>query len=167
MQKKQEYLSAKTGCLIPIKDNRKKNKHFITGKFLLLLIGSLLILITGCSSVDNRIDEDQAAFDSWPADIQTKVRAGEVEIGFTREMTRMALGKPQRIITLTTDSGVAEAWVYEEKKSNVSVGLGMGTMQGRSAFGGGIGVGGDNWNEREILRITFDSTKVTAIEQRK
>ncbi len=167
MQIKQEYLSAKTGCLIPIKDNRKKNKPFITGKFLLLLIGSLLILITGCSSVDNRIDEDQAAFDSWPADVQKKVRAGEVEIGFTREMTRMALGKPQRIITLTTDSGVAEAWVYEEKKSNVSFGLGMGTMQGRSAFGGGVTVGGDNWNEREILRITFDSAGVTAMEQRK
>lgn len=167
MQIKKEYLSAKTGSLIPIQGNRKKIKVFIPAKFTLLIIGSLLTLIAGCSSVDSRIDEDQAAFNSWPVDVQKKVRAGEVEIGFTREMTRMALGKPQRIITLTTDSGVSEAWVYEEKKSNVSLGLGMGTMQGRSAFGGGIGVGGDNWNEREILRITFDSSRVTAIEQRK
>ena len=167
MRIKPEYSSKKTESLIPVKHKQNRINNFITGKLPLILIISILTLTAGCSGIDRRIDKDRNAFNSWPENVQKKIRAGEVEIGFTREMTRMALGDPRRIITLTTDSSVAEMWVYGERRSNFSLGLGMGTMQGRSAFGGGVAVGGDRWNDGENLRITFDSTKVTAIERRK
>ncbi len=166
MQIKLEYSTTGMGRLIPINGGSSKIKTFITGKLALLLVISILAIMAGCASIDSRISNDQATFNSWPGDVQKKVRAGQVEIGFTREMTRMALGDPQRIITLTTDSDVTETWVYEEKKSNVSLGLGLGTMHSGSAFGGGVTMG-EKWGDREILRVTFDSTKVIALEQRK
>lgn len=166
MRIKLEYSTTGIDSLISTNKGHHKIKTFIIGKRALIFIISILTLMAGCASIDSRISNDQATFNSWPGDVQKKIRAGQVEIGFTREMTRMALGDPQRIITLTTDSDVTETWVYEEKKSNVSLGLGLGTMRNGSALGGGVTMG-EKWKDREVLRVTFDSTKVTVLEQRK
>ncbi len=132
----------------------------------LLLAMSVIASAINCASVDSRVKKNQMAFDSWPADVREKVRAGKIEIGFTNQMVHVALGDPDRIITRTTDRGVSEGWVYEDSSPGFSLGLGLGAMHGINAFGGGVSVG-DGWRDRELLRVIIEDGKVTAIETRK
>ncbi len=133
---------------------------------LLVLTMSVLMLVVSCASTDSRVRSHQAAFDSWPADVQQKVRAGKIEMGFTPEMVRVALGEPERVISRTTDHGVAEGWVYGDKAPKFSFGIGMGSAHGSSAVGGGVTVG-DTFRDDEAMRVIFEGGKVTAIETRK
>ncbi len=125
-----------------------------------------VVLAASCASVDSRVQKHQAAFNSWPADVQEKVRAGKVEVGFTKEMVRVALGEPDRLISRTTEHGVAEGWVYFDKGPKFSLGLGLGTARGHSAVGGGVTVG-DDWRDEEKLRVIFEGGRVSAIETRR
>lgn len=131
-----------------------------------LLTLSVLMVASGCANVDSRVQKHQAAFNSWPADVQGKVRAGKVEVGFTQEMVRVALGEPDRMISRTTDHGVAEGWVYFDKGPKFSFGVGVGSARGHSAFGGGVTVG-DEWRDDEKLRVIFEGGRVSAIETRR
>lgn len=126
----------------------------------------VLLVAAGCTSVDSRVQDHQAAFAAWPAEVQTKVRAGKVEVGFTQEMVSVALGKPDRVMSRTSDRGVEEGWVYMDKGPRFSFGLGVGSAHGSSAFGGGVTVG-DDWRDEEALRVMFLGGKVSAIERRK
>lgn len=133
-----------------------------------LLLFSVLVvfLAASCANVDSRVRKQQAAFDSWPAEVQQKVREGKVEVGFTQEMVNVALGKPDRVMSRTTDRGVEEGWVYMDKGPKFSIGLGLGSARGSSAFGGGVTVG-DDWRDEEVLRVMFQGGKVSAIERRR
>jgi hypothetical protein len=99
--------------------------------------------------------------------VQKKVSAGQVAVGFTPEMVRVALGEPDRVSTRTTEKGAGEVWSYAERKPNVSFGLGLGTSRGGGAYAGGVTVGGDRWRDDEGMRVIFDGGKVSAIETRK
>jgi hypothetical protein len=133
---------------------------------LLSIFASVLLLGPGCASVDSRVGDHQAAFDTWPADVQEKVRAGKVEMGFTPEMVEVALGKPDRTSSRTTDRGQADVWIYFENKPKVSFGFGFGSSSGSSGVGAGVRVG-DNFRDDENMRVIFEGGKVTAIEMRK
>src|ERR1039458_2460052 len=50
------------------------------------------VAFAGCSTVDSRIAKDQPAFDSWPPAVQQKVRAKQVDLGFTPAQVLVALG---------------------------------------------------------------------------
>jgi hypothetical protein len=136
-------------------------------KTLLLVIGlSASLLAVGCSTVDSRAKEHEAAFNSWPADVQQKVKAGQVDVGFTQEMVLVALGEPGRKVTRTTSNGEAEVWTYADKSPKFSIGLGMGSMRGSTGVGGGVTVG-DTWRDDEAMRVIFEGGKVSGIERRK
>ncbi len=136
-------------------------------KTLLLLLGlSASFLALGCSTVDSRAKEHAAAFNSWPPAVQQKVRAGQVDVGFTDEMVRVALGDPERKVTRTTASGQAEVWIYGDKSPKFSIGLGLGSVHGNTGVGGGVTVG-DTWRDDEAMRVILEGGKVTAIERRR
>lgn len=120
----------------------------------------------GCASVDSRVKDHQAAFSSWPADVQEKVRAGKVELGFTYDMVEVALGKPERRASRTTEHGQADVWIYFDKGPRFSIGLGLGSARGSTAVGGGVTVG-DNFRDDEAMRVVFEGGRVSAIEARK
>jgi outer membrane protein assembly factor BamE (lipoprotein component of BamABCDE complex) len=125
----------------------------------------LAALLSACSSTpENRIEKNQSAFDQYPADVQQKIRRGQVEIGFTPEMVRLALGEPTRVATRKTDSGEVEAWIYIDSKPAVSFGIGFGT--GGHHSGGGVGIatstGGRDVDEK--VRVEFRDGKVTGVE---
>jgi len=130
---------------------------------LLVATMSLLMLAMSCATTDSRIAKRQTEFNSWPPDVQEKVRAGKVELGFTPEMVRVALGDPDRVITRTTEHGLSEGWVYRDKGPRFSFGLGLGSAHGSSAVGAGVRVG-DDFREDEKLRVLFENGKVTALE---
>jgi hypothetical protein len=133
---------------------------------LLSIFACVLLVAGGCASVDSRVKDRQAAFDSWPADVQEKVRAGKVEMGFTHEMVEVALGKPDRLSSRTTERGKADVWIYFESAPKFSIGLGLGSSRGSTGFGGGVRVG-DDFRDDENMRVIFENGRVTAIETRK
>ena len=123
------------------------------------------LLLAGCSTVSSRISKNQQLFDTWPENVQTSVRAGQVEVGFTPEMVTMALGEPSRRYTRSTSQGSSEVWAYQSKGPSISFGLGIGGGIGRTGIGTGLGViaGGDRSDDK--MRVIFEEGKVSAVEQ--
>jgi len=123
-------------------------------------------LTAACSTVESRTQSHQAAFDAWPADVQQKVRARKVDIGFTPEMVRVALGDPDRVAARTTAQGASEVWVYFDHGPHFSFGLGVGAVRGTSAYGGDVAIGND-FRDEEVMSVEFEGGRVSAIETRK
>jgi len=73
-----------------------------------IVLVALVLALAGCATTPaDRIAQHRSAFDTWPAEVQTKIRAGQIAVGFTEEQVRMALGDPERVITRTTEQGVS------------------------------------------------------------
>ena len=131
---------------------------------------SLVVFAAGCSSPSKRISKNQQLFDTFPAEVQSAIRAGNVDIGFTPEMVVMALGEPARRYTRTTERGASEVWAYKSSgmSPSFSFGLGMGMGMrggGRTAVGSGVGVSTGGGHADDRVRIVFENGKVTAVEQ--
>jgi len=131
----------------------------------------LLLLLAGCSSPAHRIQKNQELFDTFPVATQARIRGGEIDLGFTADMTRIALGEPQHTLLRRTAEGEREIWLYidtiqryERQHANID---------GISLYGSGgsRSVGGSVWinvlQEREItrLRAEFQNGRVIAIEE--
>lgn len=77
------------------------------------LVMAGLCVVSGCVSTPaKRIQAEPETFARFPTEIQAKVQKGEVDVGFTRDMVRLALGRPQRVYTRTTEAGQVEIWLY-------------------------------------------------------
>lgn len=138
----------------------KNRCAFFTASLFLMLFGA-----AGCSTPDSRIARNQAAFSQWPADVQEKVRAERIDLGFTSEQVRMALGDPTRTFTRTDKDGTSEVWVYRGREPRFSIGLGVGSSRGSTGFGGGVNVGtGDSSHAEDAMRVVFTGGKVSAVE---
>lgn len=73
------------------------------------------LVLTGCMTTpQSRIDRNPALFASFPAEAQAKIRKGEVDIGYTKDMVLMALGAPRNVRARKTEAGESEVWVYTE-----------------------------------------------------
>jgi len=61
-----------------------------------------------------RIREHQELFSSYPEEIQEAIRSGQVQLGFTKEMTYLALGEPDRkVVRRTAGEAEREIWYYQ------------------------------------------------------
>jgi outer membrane protein assembly factor BamE (lipoprotein component of BamABCDE complex) len=58
---------------------------------------ALLLAVSGCDTINQRIREKQDAFNRLDPKAQAVIRQGRVEIGYTPDMVYMALGKPDKI----------------------------------------------------------------------
>ena len=126
-----------------------------------------LAVLAGCSTPDSRIADKRSAFDQYPAGVQQKIRAGQVDVGFTKEMVVLALGEPERRFTRKTEAGDTEVWGYHDHKPKFSFGLGIASGGYHSGVGGAVAVssGGDDPEER--TRVEFREGRVTAIDRLK
>lgn len=122
----------------------------------------LVALLTACSTTASRIRAQQGAFDSYPAEVREKIRAGQVAIGFSPEQARMALGEPSRIYSRQTEQGEAEIWSYQDRGPALSFGLG-GYSGGGTSVGAGIGLG-TGAEALENLRLVFEAGRLSSIE---
>lgn len=125
-----------------------------------------ILLAAGCSTPDGRIAERRALFDSLPAETQTKIRAGEVEVGYTPDMVSLALGKPDRTFMRTTNAGTSEVWAYRSKRPSFSVGFGVGGGGGSTSVGAGVGMSTDGNRDDDRLRVVFEGGRVASVERR-
>ena len=121
-----------------------------------------IVLLAGCSTPDSRIAKAQSPFDRLPAEAREKIRAGQVDVGFTPEMVRLALGEPDRVYLRQSDQGETEVWGYRDR-GHVSVSGSVwaqeagaprsaaawpcppGAMTGRKKCGWSSATGGSQW----------------------
>ena len=129
-------------------------------------VAAFVLLLTGCSTTNSRIKNHQAGFDAAPAAVQAKIRAGQIDIGFTSEQVTMSLGKPDRMYTRTTARGTSEIWAYEDHKPSFSFGVGVVGGGGSTMVGSGVAVGTGNDRLDDKLRVIFEGGRVTAVETR-
>ena len=124
-------------------------------------------LLAACGSPASRIKANQQTFDSYPPEVQEKIRSGKAAVGFTKEMSLMALGKPDRKYVRTSSGGSQEIWSYIDGRSSTGVGLSVASGGFGTVYGGGVSVGsGDYHHPNERVRLVFEGDKVTAIEER-
>lgn len=129
------------------------------------VLTALSFVLSGCSTTDSRIKNNQAAFNAAPPDVQAKIREGKVAIGFTEQQVLMALGKPDRRYTRTTAEGTTDVWAYEDHKPSFSFGIGVASGGGGSMVGSGVAIGtGDRSGDK--LRVVLTGGRVTALETR-
>lgn len=136
-----------------------------------VIAGLLLsLLAAGCSTVDSRIEKNRAAFNSWPAAVQDKVVRGQIDVGFTADQVRVALGEPDRVFARTTADGTSQVWSYRDRgpRFGFGVGVGMGSFGGRSSTFGGVNVGTDTgYRDDEKMGVVLDASgRVSSIETR-
>ena len=132
----------------------------------MVLVGVVALIAAGCaSSPGDRIEKNSALVATWPADVQTKVRAGEIAVGFTPDQVRVALGDPDRTLSRTEAVGAHELWIYFDHSPKFSIGIGVGGGGGGTRVGGGVGVSNAGRGDPERLRVIFEAGRVSAIEQ--
>lgn len=79
---------------------------------LVLAVALLLGLLGGCATPESRIRQNPEFFASLPPPAQELIRRGQVDIGFTPDMIRLALGEPDTLTIRTNADGRSEVWHY-------------------------------------------------------
>ncbi|HRE80444.1 MAG TPA: hypothetical protein PLN52_05310, partial [Opitutaceae bacterium] len=70
-------------------------------QFAMVAAAALLGLSACSSSPQSRIESDPRAYATAPKEVQAKIRAGQIDVGFTREQVRLAMGDPTGVSTRT------------------------------------------------------------------
>lgn len=130
---------------------------------------------TGCMSAqyfrDRRIAENQQMFDSFTPEIRKKISVGQIDIGFTEDMVRIAWGKPDHVFIRTTKNERSTVWIYtgtrfSSQTDRVTVPVtvyddrGQGSIVYRDAW-----FDRDREEEYDRARVEFIEGIVTAVEQ--
>jgi hypothetical protein len=144
--------------------NPKASLHSPARCLRVVLALSFLALAAACSSVSSRISKNRAEYESWPMEVREKVAAGQVDLGFTPDQVRMALGDPERVATRTTADGQSEAWIYRKDAPRIGIGFGIGSYSRSSAVGVGVSSGGWPLRPDESKRVVFEGGRVSAVE---
>ncbi|HPJ56536.1 MAG TPA: hypothetical protein PLJ99_06275 [Kiritimatiellia bacterium] len=133
---------------------------------------ALLLLLAGCATTPaRRIQQNQELFDSLPVADQARIRGGQITLGYTPDMVRIALGDPQRRLVRRSAGAETDVWLYldtvrryERQRADIDGLLVSGP-------GGMRSIGGSAWvnvlQEREFIRrrVEFLNGLVTAIEE--
>ena len=128
----------------------------------------LCLAVSGCATTPaGRIERERAVFETWPPDVQARVRAGAVAPGFTPDQVRMALGSPDRVFTVVTGAASEEVWVYRNHRPRFTFGVGMGGGGGSGFVSGGAMVSTGGPYPDEVLRVTFAGGRVSVLEKLK
>ena len=131
----------------------------------------LAVWLAGCATPAKRIQQNQELFDSFPVAAQARIRGGQIDLGFTPDMVRIALGEPQRRLVRRAAGNDIEIWLYLDMVRRYE--RQRATLDGLSVSGpGGIrSVNGSAWvdvmQEREFVRtrVEFQNGIVSAIEE--
>lgn len=127
-------------------------------------------VLAACASPSSRIRKHQAEFDSYPPGVQQRIRAGQVDVGFTEHQVSLALGRPDRIYTRETAGPKQEIWAYGGggRGPRVGLGFGIGAGAGPAFYNGGVAVANEpDLDLGERVRVVFQNGVVAAVESRR
>ena len=129
------------------------------------------VILAGCATPESRIKEKPEVFNSFPPDVQSKVRTGQVEIGYSKDMVYIALGKPDREYTRTTAESTFEVWSYTDRYTTTERQRITADFRIVDPQGGFRTTHDTVWadvdvpHEYEQLRVEFKDNLVTAVER--
>jgi hypothetical protein len=131
------------------------------------LIALGVAALAGCSTINSRIEASQELFDSYPPEVQEKIRAGDIAVGFTPEMVEMAWGEPYRKDQVTGEDFYAEVWTWSRNIPGVGIGMGSGGY-----YGGNVGIGtgvvvGEGARREDRSQVEFRNGKVVTFRNLK
>lgn len=94
----------------------------------LICSGIVAVLVAGCSTPASRIEKHLDVFNTFPLEAQALIRQGKIDIGFTPDMVRIALGDPSREYNRKSADAESEVWSYvdynystERQRADVNV----------------------------------------------
>ena len=131
----------------------------------------LALLLAGCASPEKRIQQNQELFDSFPVAAQARIRSGQIDLGFSPAMVRIALGEPQRKIARRAADGAVEIWLYVDSirrsdRQRVDIdGLSISGPGGLRSVGGSAWVNVVQNQEFVRTRVEFRNGAVAVIEE--
>lgn len=136
-----------------------------------LTLGTVLltaILLAGCATPATRIRHHPKIYSTATLAQQALISKGKIALGFTPELVRLALGKPDRVTQHTDRSGTETVWHYIDYRNHVtwagSFGFGYPfyPLYG-PFFGPDIIVNQSSTNDR--LRVTFNKGQAVDINR--
>ena len=136
-----------------------------------VVLGIGLFLMAGCDTPSSRISKNPELFASFPTDVQANIKLGKINVGYTKDMVNMALGKPDREYIRTTATGTAEVWSYTSVYTTTDRQRVNGQVRIKDNQGIYRTVQDDIWvdvqqqHEYETLRVEFENGLVKAVEQ--
>ena len=131
----------------------------------------LATLLAGCATPEKRIQQNQDVFDTFPVAAQARIRGGQIDLGFTPDMVRIALGEPQRKVLRRAADGEVEIWLYLDTsrrydRQRVDIdGLSLSGPGGLRSIGGSAWINVEQNREFVRLRAEFRNGVVSAIEE--
>ncbi len=138
---------------------------------LLACLPLLLLVLSGCSTPESRIEKNPAAFAALNPEQQAAVRGGRVDIGFTKDMVYLALGTADRTYGRTTTQGEVEVWAYTDVNIRHEQQLAPTQVRYRDSQGRLRTATDSTWvtiEHREVfdrIRLEFNGGKVSAIDR--
>ena len=142
---------------------------------LLLLLLTAVFALSACMTAqqlrDRRIASSQEIFNSFSTEIQQKIRDGQIELGFSEEMVRLAWGMPDMTYTRTTDQGEATVWTYSKTRTltqtdRMTIPVWVRDRSGRSSVQyENVWINRDTQEEYAVARVEFTGGIVTALER--
>jgi hypothetical protein len=147
-------------------------------RLMLFIVGLIAAYtLTGCITAqqlrERRIAQNHELFNAFNPDIQEKVRLGQIDLGFSQDMVRLAWGSPDRIYIRTTSDGVATVWTYtrmrtytQTERMTIPVHVTDSTGKTRTEYTS-VWVNRDTEEEYAAARVEFTQGIITAIEQLK
>ena len=131
----------------------------------------LVLLLAGCATPAKRIEQNQDLFDSFPVAAQARIRGGQIDLGFTPDMVRIALGDPQHKALRRVAAGETEIWLYFDSirrydRQRVDIdGLSLSGPGGRRSLGGSAWINVEQTREFVRARVEFQNGVAVAIEE--
>jgi outer membrane protein assembly factor BamE (lipoprotein component of BamABCDE complex) len=131
----------------------------------------LALLLAGCATPAQRIQQNQELFDTFPVAAQARIRSGQIDLGFTPDMVRIALGEPQHKTLRRSDAGETEIWLYVDSvrrydRQRVDIdGLSLSGPGGLRSLGGSAWINVEQTREFVRARVEFQNGVAAAIEE--
>ena len=114
-----------------------------------------LCLLSACvSSPQDRIDADQALFNSYTAHQQYLIRKGEIAVGFDQDQVRLAWGNPQSTREETSAKGSQLLWEYTVLQPRIGT---FSTATINRGINAGVRAHGSPTQRKTRGRVFFDS----------
>ena len=128
------------------------------------------LLLAGCSTPSSRIKKNPALFNSLPPEVQANVQQGRIEVGYSADAVRLALGPPRREFTRKTATGIVKVWAYTSEYTTTDRQRVNARVSGRDSSGtlrtftDWVWVDVEQRHEYDRMRVELEDDKVTAIE---
>lgn len=138
------------------------------------LAAAVLLVASGCQTVESRIRENPQLFASLDSATQERIRQGLIDLGYTEDMVYLALGAPDQKRETRSVTGSSVVWIYNTYFERYDGTRFVGYNR-RVFYDPRVGtyrvhylpVYADTYRPEveERIRVVFENGRVTAIEQ--